>query len=186
MINALKNQLNPDEKTASNQKNSQSSQMPKVGRAYIQGGALKIDAKKASATTKIQSPKTALQKKSGHYAEQYYRRAEALVEKNNFAMAVLELRDALKLDPQNSACHSLLGDVYLKQKQRSMARIHFERALALNPKDEVALKGRQLIGGKPRSAGQKRHPSSTRRSSRSGQDKPENGFLGNWFGRRKQ
>ena len=185
MTNVLKNQLNPGENTSSNRTSNQASPASKVGRAYLQGGALKIDAKQASATTKIQSPKTAFQKKSGHYAGQYYRRAEELVAKNNFTLAVLELRDALKLDPQNSACHSLLGDVYLKQKQRSMARIHFERALALNPKDEVALKGKKLINRTPKAAGQKRTSASSK-SSRNVKDKSDSGFLGNWFGRRKK
>ncbi len=179
MINALNNQASSHEQA------SNTSQASKIGRAYIQGGSLKFDTKKAAATTKIQSPKTVLQKKSGHYAEQYYRRAKALVEKNNFTMAVLELRDALKLDPHNSECHSLLGDIYLKQKQRSMARIHFERALVLNPKDEVALKGKQLLGRTAKSSGQKR-ASSASKTQHNGQSKSEGGFLVNLFGRRKK
>lgn len=50
------------------------------------------------------------------FVDQYYRRAEEFLAKNNFQPAILELRDALKLEPQNSRCHSLMGMVYLKQK----------------------------------------------------------------------
>ncbi|MFW6358857.1 MAG: J domain-containing protein, partial [Chroococcales cyanobacterium] len=38
----------------------------------------------------------------------YIRRAKSYIERNNFAKAVLELRDGLKIDPNDSQCHSLL------------------------------------------------------------------------------
>jgi curved DNA-binding protein CbpA len=71
--------------------------------------------------------------------EQYLRRAQALIDKNQFAQAKIELQDALKIEPKNSRCHSLLGFVYLKQNQLKMAKIHFDNALKLDPKDPTAL-----------------------------------------------
>ncbi|MEP0868641.1 DnaJ domain-containing protein [Trichocoleus desertorum AS-A10] len=99
--------------------------------------------------------------------EQYCRRAEELIVRNAFAQAILELRDGLKLEPNNSRCHGLLGMVYLKQNQAKMAKIHIERALQLNPKDEIALEAKQKLdklsagtGGKakPAKAGQSEKP----------------------------
>lgn len=86
--------------------------------------------------------------------DQYCRRAEGYVAKNNFAQAVLELRDALQMDPKNSRCHALLGSVYLKQKQATMARIHFDKALESDPQNEMAIEGKkqleaQKTGSKP-------------------------------------
>lgn len=78
-------------------------------------------------------------------AAEYIRRAEGYIAKNNFAAAVLELRDALKLDPNNSRCHSLLGASYLKQNQATMAKVHINKALQLNPNDELALKGKKHL-----------------------------------------
>ncbi|HEY9652919.1 MAG TPA: J domain-containing protein, partial [Coleofasciculaceae cyanobacterium] len=75
----------------------------------------------------------------------YIRRAQGYMEKNNFAGAVLELREALKLQPTSSVCHSLLGFAYLKQNQVTMAKVHITKALQLNPKDERALKCKQFI-----------------------------------------
>ncbi len=72
-------------------------------------------------------------------AEQYIRRAQGLIEKNQFAQAKVELQDALKLEPRNSQCHSLIALVYLKQNQLKMAKIHFDNALKLDPKDQAAL-----------------------------------------------
>jgi curved DNA-binding protein CbpA len=83
----------------------------------------------------------------------YIRRGEGYLAKNNFAAAVLELREALKLDQNNSRAHALLGAAYLKQNQATMAKVHINKALQLNPKEELALKGKRhlegLSGGKP-------------------------------------
>jgi len=77
--------------------------------------------------------------------EQYYRRAQVLIVKNNFAQARVELQDALKLEPKSSRCHSLMGVVYLKQNQTTMAKVFIKKALQLNPQDPMALKGKQFL-----------------------------------------
>lgn len=78
-------------------------------------------------------------------AEPYFNRAEMAFKRQNYPQAVLELRDALKLEPDNNRFHSLLGKVYLEQKQGTMARIHFDKALSLNASDPVALEGKQTL-----------------------------------------
>lgn len=84
--------------------------------------------------------------------EPYLRRAEEYMSKNLFAKAVLELRDALKLEPNSSRCHGMLGMAYLRQQQVTMAKVHIKKALELNPKEEIAMQGKELIdrvsGGK--------------------------------------
>ncbi|MFM7427509.1 MAG: tetratricopeptide repeat protein [Elainella sp.] len=77
----------------------------------------------------------------------YLRRAEGFENKQDYPRAILELRDALKLDPTNSACHSRLGVIYLKTNQATMAKIHFNKALELNPQDAVALEGKRRLEG---------------------------------------
>lgn len=77
--------------------------------------------------------------------EQYLRRAQALMKKNNFPQARVELQDALKLDPNDSRCHSLIGAVYLMQNQTTMAKVHINKALQLNPQDQIALKAKQRL-----------------------------------------
>ncbi|HBB34533.1 MAG TPA: molecular chaperone DnaJ [Cyanobacteria bacterium UBA8803] len=119
--------------------------------------------KPATATGTSPSTASADTKPTGEVSrvDAYIRRAEGYLTKNNFAGAVLELREALKLEQTNSKCHSLLGLAYLKQNQVSMAKVHINKALQLNPNDENALKGKQFIdklgektgsGGKPKDA----------------------------------
>lgn len=82
-------------------------------------------------------PPPKVEKKSP--VEGYYGRAKELTEKGNFPKAILELRDALKLEPSNSDCHSLLGMIYLKQGQTTMAKVHINKALEGDPKHAEAL-----------------------------------------------
>lgn len=91
------------------------------------------------------------------FVDQYYRRAKALYGKGNFAQAILELRDALKIEPNNSRCHSLLGIIHLRQNQLPMAKVHINKALQSDPHNEDALKAKQkldeLQGGTAKSTG---------------------------------
>ena len=78
-------------------------------------------------------------------ADPYFNRAEIAFKRQNYPQAILELRDALKLEPDNGRSHSLLGMVYFEQKQGTMARIHFDKALSLNASDPMALMGKQML-----------------------------------------
>lgn len=119
-------------------------------------------------------------------AAEYMRRAEGYMAKNNFAAAVLELREALKLDQNNSNSHTLLGIAYLKQNQATMAKVHINKALQLNPKDERALKAKQYIDKlAQKSTGTKSPP------PKPAQGKPSDksgggGLFGNLFGGKKK
>ena len=115
-------------------------------------------------------------------AEGYYRRAEEWMSKNNLAQAIIELRDALKLEPNNSRCHGLLGMIYVKQNQATMAKVHINKALQLNPEEKVALDAKRLLE-KPaaQKGGTKGAPPKT--PPKSGKpDQPGGGIFGGLFG----
>lgn len=75
----------------------------------------------------------------------YLRRAQEFETKQDFPRAIQELREALKMDAANSTCHSRLGIIYLKTNQATMAKIHFNKALELDPQDAVALEGKKKL-----------------------------------------
>lgn len=114
-------------------------------------------------------------------ADQYYRRAENFAAKGNFAQATLELRDALKLEPNNSRCHSLMGMVYLRQNQATMAKIHFNKALALNPDDPIALEGKQKVDPASATSQSAAKPGKNDRTLKS-----NSGLFGSLFGGKKK
>lgn len=115
--------------------------------------------------------------------DQYLRRAQKLMEKNNFPQARIELQDALKLEPNNVVCHSLMGIVYLKQNQLTMARVHVNKALQLDPNEPMALRSKQVLDEVAPPAPGKTTGSSDRNKQ---EDKPKGGLFGGLFGGKKK
>lgn len=119
-------------------------------------------------------------------ATEYIRRAEGYMSKENYAGAVLELREALKLDPTSGRAHTLLGVSFLKQNQATMAKVHINKALQLNPKDELALRGKKHLdnlaqknnGGKP--------PAQAKPEQTKPPEKQGGGLFGGLFGGKKK
>ncbi len=77
--------------------------------------------------------------------DSYLRRAQEFETKQDYPSAVKELRDALQMAPKNGSIHSRLGAVYLRANQPTMAKIHFRKALELNPKDAAAEEGLRRV-----------------------------------------
>jgi curved DNA-binding protein CbpA len=140
--------------------------------------------------TASQTPKSTISQgnNEGPSVAQYIRRAQDLINKNQFAPARVELQDALKLQPNNSQCHSLIGVVYLKQNQTTMAKVHFDRALQLDPKDETALEGKRklekLLGQK--TSNSKVATPANNAAAKQSQKSDSGGLFGGLFGGKKK
>lgn len=107
-------------------------------------------------------------------AEPYFRRAEGYYKKGDYVRAIRELRDGLAIDTRHSPSHSMLGMAYFNQKQPTMARIHFDKALDINPDDEQAQVGKRSI--------ERLNAANT---VEQGKKKSGSSFLGGLFGRNK-
>ncbi|MCU0551078.1 MAG: J domain-containing protein [Leptolyngbya sp. Prado105] len=116
--------------------------------------------------------------------DQYYRRAEGFAAKGNYAQATIELRDALKIEPNSSRCHSLMGMLYLRQNQPTMAKIHFTKALSIDPQDERALIGKQRLDPSAPSSS-KDKPTGKSNATKQTPSKPSSGLFGGLFGKKK-
>lgn len=75
----------------------------------------------------------------------YCRRAEEYLEKNYPAKAILEMKDALKMEPKSSRCHGIIAMAYYKSNQTTMAKIHLKNALQFNPQEPIALEVKKLF-----------------------------------------
>ncbi len=61
------------------------------------------------------------------------------MKRDDWAMAVQELRDAIRIEPHKSDFHAMLAKAYLMQNLPGMAKVHFRQALKFNPRHEMAL-----------------------------------------------
>jgi curved DNA-binding protein CbpA len=81
-----------------------------------------------------------------NYVQKHTARAKTYLVQQNYDAAVQELREALKIASKSPELHSMIGQVYYKQKLSGMAKTHFRQALKLKPDHKVALKYSQLLG----------------------------------------
>ncbi|MEH2195662.1 MAG: J domain-containing protein [Nostoc sp.] len=166
-------------------------QVSELNLVYLMRSSNKPSAAPPPAQPKVQSatpqPNTPQQNtppepappKEDAVVEQYVRRAQSLINKNQFAPAKVELQEALKLEPKNSRCHSLIAMVYLKQNQLKMAKIHFDNALKLDPNDETALQWKPKID---KALGQQSNDHKVTSSANNGDKQPEKSGSGGLFG----
>jgi len=122
-------------------------------------------------------------------SEPYIRRAAVYMTQNNFVKAIIELREAIKIDPRNSNSYSLLGIAYLKQNLTTMAKVYINKALELNPEDLRALEGKEQLDKilKESPVSPKSPPSSSAKNNSENQsfyNKPISEVLGSLFGKR--
>ncbi len=71
------------------------------------------------------------------------RRAEEYINMRNWPKANIELREILKSDPINVAAHAQLAIVYIRQNQLTMAKVHMNKAVQLNPNDPLVKAAQQ-------------------------------------------
>ena len=77
--------------------------------------------------------------------DSYIRRAQQYINKQEFERAIKELRDALKIDPNQSTCHALMGKAYLFKQQLTMAKVHINKAYKANPNDPIAIESKKEL-----------------------------------------
>jgi tetratricopeptide (TPR) repeat protein len=106
----------------------------------------------------------------------YLRRAQEHLNKNNPAQAIAEMRDALKLEPNNSTCHGYMGLAYLKQNQVTMAKVHINKAWQSNAQDPIAIEAKQAL--------EKLVPTEDKTKTSAGQS-GNSGFFGLFGGKKK-
>ncbi|MEA5511530.1 J domain-containing protein [Crocosphaera sp. UHCC 0190] len=103
------------------------------------------------------------------------KRAQDYIKRNNTSQAVIELREILKKEPNNSSCHGLLGLAYIKENQLTMAKVHINKARKVNPQDPIVIEAKEALD--------KVSPEENKAKSA---DKPQKtGLFGSLFGKNR-
>ena len=117
-------------------------------------------------------------------ATSYIRRAKEYMAKGDINDAISELRDALKIDPNNSTAHALMGRAYLHQNQLTMARVHINKADSVEPKDPEVIQSKEQL----EKLTKKQQKKATKPPSKSSEPKKsgDSGFFSGFFGTKKK
>lgn len=81
---------------------------------------------------------TVSDRQSVNYAERHYQRAQEYVRKGNYQTAIQELKDALRIDCEQSRYHALMAHAYLGQNLPGAAKAYCRKALKLDSGDRLA------------------------------------------------
>ncbi len=148
----------------------------------------------SNTSTGTPAPGTPAASRTTSSLENYLRRADDYIAQKDFRSATMDLRDAMRIDPNDSRCHALMGKLYLAQGNLPMARVSVKRSLELDPTNATALKAKKElekrgqvvdVGGPKGSASAGK--ASNAASSRKKDSKPDGGgFLGGLFGGKKK
>lgn len=114
----------------------------------------------------------------------YLRRAKDYITNGNFNDAIVELKDALRIDPNNSTCHALMGQAYLRQNQVTMAKIHISKAYKANPKDPAVIESKEELEKIRNKQPQNSQKSSAKNSNQKKSN--DSGFFSGFFGQKKK
>jgi tetratricopeptide (TPR) repeat protein len=90
-------------------------------------------------------PKAAEANKNPLMGEKAMRRAEEYINMRNWTKANVELREVLKDDPSNAVAHAQMAIVYYRQNQATMAKMHINKAIQLDPSDPAVRNAKQEI-----------------------------------------
>lgn len=143
----------------------------------------------SAASSSTQAPSAAppttpssLRKNKTAILESYVNRAQEYEIDKDYSRAILELREALKVYPNDGTCHSYLSALYLRAGQGTMARIHAKRAIEINPQDEraIAVQNRVEKNSGASSSGAKSASAKASKSADKG-----GGFFGLFGGKKK-
>ncbi|MEM1278795.1 MAG: J domain-containing protein [Cyanobacteria bacterium P01_H01_bin.152] len=99
-----------------------------------------ISVTEAEAEAEQQSATQSAEQPQVDYGQRHVVRAKTYIASKSYAEAVQELRDAVRIDPNNSNYHTMLGQAYLLQQLSGMAKVHIRQALKLDPKNRIAQK----------------------------------------------
>ncbi len=105
-----------------------------INKATQTGASTQSSSKKTS-NTQSSSTEQESEKKPLSRLDQLIISANRYIDTDNYEPAVFDLREAVKLEPNNAMVHALLGLVYLEQSNITYARIHINKAVSLDSKN---------------------------------------------------
>ncbi len=132
-----------------------------------------------SEKTEVQEPTT------GVRVNAFVGRAQKYIEKGEFDLAVTELRDALRIDPNNGLAHAVMGKAYLRKNQLTMAKVHISKACKAEPSNPTVLESKKELDKLIKKTGKSDRKSKSS-DSKSDRQPGNSGFFSGFFGSKKK
>jgi tetratricopeptide (TPR) repeat protein len=80
------------------------------------------------------------------YSRRHFDRAQQYVQKGVYDKAIVELKDAVRLEPNQAEYHALMSYAYLRQDMGGMSKVYCRQAIKFDPNNSLAKQVAQKIG----------------------------------------
>ncbi len=104
-----------------------------------------VSENQAELDSTLETPKPPEISKNPLLGEKAMRRAEEYINMRNWTKANVELREVLKDDPSNAIAHAQMAIVYYRQNQVTMAKMHMNKAIQLDPSAPIVRNTKQEL-----------------------------------------
>ena len=147
-------------------------------RNYAQGNS-------TAGTTSSESTTSGEDASSESRVNAFVKRAQQYISKGEFDQGITELKDALRIDPNNGVVHAVMGKAYLLKNQLTMAKVHIGKAVKADPHNSIVQESNKILDKLNRKAnkGKSTQPDSSKKTD---QKPSSNGFFGGLFGSKKK
>lgn len=98
------------------------------------------DEKPKTESASPEQPASAAPIPTKNWSERHFERGQDFLKRKQYREAIQSFKESLRLEPGNAQVHIHLGMAFLKQGYPGMAKAEFQKALTLDPKNELALK----------------------------------------------
>ncbi len=102
------------------------------------------------------------------------KRAQEYRESHKYKEAILELRDILQIEPNNSNCHAMLGLIYIEQNSPGLAKIHIAKAWQTDPNNPIVKEAKEALDQQNKEG-----------KTQVKEQKAKSGLFSNLFGKKK-
>ena len=94
----------------------------------------------SAATAEPAAPAAEPARATVNWSVRHFERGQDFLKRKQYREAVQSFRESLRLDPNNANVLAHLGIAFLRQGLPGMAKAEFQKALAIDPKNELATK----------------------------------------------
>ena len=143
----------------------------------------------ASAKTSSNAPATPSEEPAtDSRVNAFVNRAQQYISKGEFDRAIKEVKDALRIDPNNGIAHAVMGRAYLHKKQLTMAKVHIDKAFKAEPHNQIVVESKKALDRLSRVSNRSKasNPGASSKSTDKNNKPGNSGFFSGFFGSKKK
>lgn len=116
----------------------------------------------------------------------FVERSQQYISKGEYDRAIQELKDALRIDPNNAVAHAVMGNAYLRKRQLTMAKVHISKACKAAPHNPTVVASKKALDKLIKTTSASKATNTGGKKSDKNTNPGNSGFFSGFFGSKKK